>query len=102
MSDVTDYCDKTYKRLIGLKAGLYDVIKRTEKEPDEARAAETKNLMAMIDEIEAGLEELKNQCPADWSPDKRKLDESMTRLSEALGEVAGRLGVTVPDTTAWI
>ncbi len=102
MSDVKDYCDKTYKRLIGLKAGLYDVINRAEKVPDEAHAAETKNLTAMVDEIEAGLEELKNQCPADWSPNKRKLDESMTRLSEALGDVADRMGVTIPDTTAWI
>jgi hypothetical protein len=25
MSDVKDYCEKTHKRLVGLKAGLFDI-----------------------------------------------------------------------------
>ena len=102
MSDAKDYCDKTYKRLTGLKAGLYDVISRAEKQSDNVHSNEARNLMGLVDEIDSGLEELKNQCPADWSPNRKKIDESMARLSETLNKLADRLGTVVPDTTAWI
>ncbi len=102
MTDVKDYCEETYKRMIGLKAGLYDVIAKAEKMPDPAHTEAAKQLMSLVDNIETGLDELKNQCPADWSPNKKNIDESMARLSETLSKNADRLGVAVPDTTAWL
>jgi hypothetical protein len=56
----------------------------------------------MVESIENGIEELRNQCPPDWSPNKNRLEESLERLSKALSEIADQLEVTVPDTTAWI
>ncbi len=102
MSDVKDYCENNYKRLVGLKAGLYDVISRAEKQTDTVHSNEARNLMGMVEEIDSGLEELKNQCPADWSPNRKKIDENMASLSKTLYEIADRLGTVVPDTTAWI
>ncbi len=102
MSDVKDYCDKTYKRLVGLKAGLLDVISRAEKQSDNVHSSEARNLMGLVDEIDSELGELKNQCPADWSPNRKKIDETMDRLAGTLNEMAARLGTVVPDTTAWI
>lgn len=102
MEDATVYCDKMYKQLIGLKAGLYDVISAAENVGDATHADQAKQLRSLVDGIEKGLDELKNQCPADWSPNKKSLDESMDRLSKALNEMAGHLDISVPDTTAWI
>ncbi len=102
MEDVKVYCDNTYKRLIGLKAGLYDVISQAEKVSDSVHANEAKNLMSLVDSIEKGIDELRNQCPSDWSPNKQEMDSQMEKLSKSLGEIADRLNVTVPDTTAWI
>lgn len=102
MDDVKDYCNKAYRRMVGLKAGLYNVIANAEKASDPAHADAVKQLMALVENIESGLDELKNQCPSDWSPNKKNLDENMTRLSGKLSEVADRLGVAVPDTMAWI
>jgi molecular chaperone GrpE (heat shock protein) len=102
MDDVKDYCDKSYRRMVGLKAGLYNVIAKTEKASDPVHADAVKQLMALVENIETGLDELKNQCPSDWSPNKKNLDENMARLSDTLSEVADRLGIAVPDTTAWI
>ena len=102
MSDVTDYCDNTYKRLVGLKAGLYDVMTAAEKVSDQTHAEQAKQLKSMVESIENGLEELRNQCPPDWSPNKNRLDENMERLSKTLNEMAGHLEVSIPDTTAWV
>jgi DNA repair ATPase RecN len=102
MKEVMDYCDQTYKRLVGLKAGLYDVMTAAEKVSDSTHAEQAKQLKSMVESIEKGIEELRNQCPPDWSPNKNRLDESLERLSKALSEIADKLEVTVPDTTAWI
>jgi DNA repair exonuclease SbcCD ATPase subunit len=102
MKEVMDYCDQTYKRLVGLKAGLYDVMTAAEKVSDSTHAEQAKQLKSMVESIENGIEELRNQCPPDWSPNKNRLEESLERLSKALSEIADQLEVTVPDTTAWI
>ena len=102
MKDVMSYCDETYKRLVGIKAGLYDVITAAEKVSDPTHAKSAKQLQSQVESIEKGLEELKNQCPPDWSPNKNSLDESMERLSKTLNELAGHLEISVPDTTAWL
>ena len=102
MKDVKDYCDNTYKRLVGIKAGLYDVIVQAEKVSDSTHADSAKQLQSLVDSIEKELAELRNQCPPDWSPNKQKIDETMARLSKTLEEIADRLEITVPDTTAWI
>ena len=102
MKDVKDYCDNTYKRLVGIKAGLYDVIVQAEKVSDSTHADSAKQLQSLVDSIEKELAELRNQCPPDWSPNKKKIDETMARLSKTLEDIADRLEITVPDTTAWI
>ena len=102
MTDVKVYCDKTHKRLVGIKAGLYDVIGEAEKQSDSTHVNKAKQLKSLVEEIENGLDELKNHCPADWSPSKKALDDNLNRLAETLNQMAAKLEVTVPDTTAWI
>jgi len=52
--------------------------------------------------VMAGIAELKNQCPGDWSPNKKELDDLMEELATTLGDMAETAGVSVPDTTAWV
>lgn len=102
MADVRDYCDKTHKRLVGIKAGLYDVLGEAEKQLDPSHVKEVKHLKSLVEDIEKSLEELSAYCPADWTPNKKDLDDNMARLSQTLGQMADKLNVTAPDTTAWI
>lgn len=102
MKDVKDYCDNAYKRLVGLKSGLYDVITESEKSSDSTYSDQAKKLKPIVDSIEKGLKELQNQCPSDWAPNKKRMDESMERLSKTLNEMASHLEISLPDSTAWI
>jgi len=102
MSDVKDYCERTYKRLVGLKAGLFDVMTKAESVSDAVHSEAVGKLQSLVEGIEAGLDELTNQCPSDWSPNKKELDDSMDQLAKTLGDLADHAGVTIPDTTAWV
>jgi len=102
MTDVNAYCDNTYKRLIGIKAGLYDIIAQAERIEDDVHGDAAKQLAGLVSSIEAGIEELKDQCPADWSPNRQDLDAKMAKLSDTLNQMADKMGIRVPDTTAWI
>lgn len=102
MTDVNTFCDKTYKQLDALKAGLYDVLTRAETVSDSIHSDASGQLKGLIAGIEAGLDELKNQCPSDWSPNKTDIDNKMAELSEILRNMADKLGTIVPDSAAWI
>lgn len=102
MSDVKDYCEKTYKRLVGLKAGLYDVMTKAETVSDSVHSEAVGKLKSLVEGIEAGLDELTNQCPSDWSPNKKELDDNMDQLAKTLSDMASHVGVNIPDTTAWV
>lgn len=102
MGDVKDYCENTYKRLVGLKAGLYDVMTKAESVSDSVHSGAAKKMKSLLADIESGLDELTHQCPSDWSPNKKQLDDSMEELTKTLNLMADRLGVVIPDTTAWI
>jgi anti-sigma factor ChrR (cupin superfamily) len=102
MSDVKAYCDNTYKRLVGLKAGLFDVMTKAESVSDEVHTEAVEKLKSLVAGIEAGLDELTNQCPSDWSPNKKAMDDKMEELAKTLSDLADHAGVTIPDTTAWV
>ena len=102
MNDVNAYCDSAYKRLVGLKAGLYDIMAKTDAVNDSTHNEAVNQLKGLIDAIQEGIDELRNECPSDWSPNKQDLDHKMEELLNTLSRMAEKLGLTVPDTTAWI
>ena len=77
MSDVKAYCDSSYKRLVGLKAGLYDIMTKTEAIQDSNHNEAVKQLKGLVEVIQEGIDELRNECPSDWSPNKKDLDHKM-------------------------
>jgi len=102
MTDVNSFCDITYKQLVALKAGLYDVLTKAETVSDSIHTDTSDQLKGLIAGIEAGIEELKHQCPSDWTPNKKEIEDKMAELSEILSEMAEKLGTVVPDSSAWI
>jgi len=102
MNDVKDYCEKTRKRLVALKAGLYDVMTKAESVGDSVHSEAVKKLKSLVRGIETELEELTNQCPSDWSPNKKSLDENIALLAKTLDDLADHVGVNMSDTTAWV
>jgi hypothetical protein len=102
MIDVKAYCDSSYKRLVGLKAGLYDIMTKTEAVNDSTHIEALNQLKKLFQVIQEGIDQLRNECPSDWSPNKKDLDNKMEELLTTLGNLAEKHRVNLPDTTAWI
>ncbi len=103
--DVTSYCDKVYKQMVGMKAGLYDLtcqVGKLDGGMKEKAAKTLEKIHGMVAEVDKGMEELMTACPADWAPNRTRMDTRMRELTDTLQAMADQMEVAIPDTTAWI
>ena len=100
------YCERLDQQLITWKASIYDAIRIVHKlPPTEKEMAYTsiRNLHAIVDEIDDQLELLRNACPADWSPNRRTIDQKMDDLHSTLKTLSKKIkGPLIPDSLAWV
>jgi hypothetical protein len=101
--DVMDYCNTMGIELTAWKAKFYDVIRKAEALPSDVRQKMHGNigdLHFIVNELEERLNSLKNECPAEWSPQKKEIDnvhgqmqskytELMTAIANAFKGIAG-------------
>ncbi len=104
--EVEAYCDRLERQLVAWKAKIYDAIRIVERLPEaekEAAFSTIRNLNAIVDEIDAQRELLRSACPADWSPNRRTIDEKMGDLHATLKALADKYDAPlVPDSLAWV
>ena len=86
MNTIHDFCDASYKRLAGLKADLYHFSTKTDNVKDDGHIQTITILKGLLSEIEDEINELKNECPADWSVEKAELDRKLEKLETALNK----------------
>ena len=104
--DVNSYCDSLERQLGGWKATIYDVIRAVDKLSDadkEGIYPGIRGLHAVVDQINAELENLRAACPADWSPNRRSIEEKMTELQQTLKKLSEKVqGPLIPDSLSWV
>jgi hypothetical protein len=104
--ELTSYCTSLEKHLTGWKSKIYDVIRIVDRLPNNEKEAvfpSLRNLYAIVDEIDEQLVQLTSACPADWSPNRRTIDQKMRELKLTLGKLSERVrGPLIPDSLSWI
>jgi len=104
--DVNSYCSKLERQLTEWKAKIYSVLNLVDKLPiqeKEAAYPSIRNLHAIVDEIDNELDQLKTACPADWSPNRRTIDEKMSELQSTLKKLSENVGgPLIPDSLSWV
>ena len=104
--DPTAYCDLLESHLNGWKARIYDVIRVVNRLPEvekEKAFPSIRSLNRIVDEIDAQLVQLQSACPADWSPNRRSVDEKMQQLQATLKSLSERVGgPLIPDSLSWV
>ncbi len=81
--DVKDYCRALETELIGWKARLYDSIRKLEELPEEEKqkfSEEIKSFNKIIKDLEDRIERLRVECPSEWSPDKKFIEERINEM----------------------
>ena len=104
--DTTSYCDMLERQLTTWKSKIREVVRLADRltaDEREAVTPSTRSLDAIVGEIDSQLALLKTACPADWSPQRRVVDDKMRELQETLQKLSDRVhGPLIPDSLSWV
>lgn len=97
--DVQDYCKGLEMEMTAWKAKLYDVMRKV----DKLGSAEKEKVLPNIEDLHMFLEEmsdrvetLKTECPSDWSPIKKEIDDSSINMRGKYEDTMDYIGQAAP------
>ncbi len=94
--DVKDFCDSTGSDLIGWKAKLYDVIRKTEnldKENKGQIAPMVKELNQLMDDLDNRINILADECPLEWEDQKVEIQEKLSLVNSKYSYLDGAMDI---------
>jgi len=77
--EVKDYCKAIDVELYGWKAKMYDMVRKVDKlrgSEKEQVASKVEELHNHISEMERIIEQLQTECPVEFGPQKKQIEES--------------------------
>jgi len=97
--DVLDYCKGLENEMTAWKAKLYDVMRKI----DKLGSAEKEKVLPNIEDLHMFLEEmtdrvetLKTECPSDWSPMKKEIEDSSINMRGKYEDTMDYIGQAAP------
>ena len=97
--DVLDYCKGLENEMTAWKAKLYDVMRKV----DNLGSAEKEKVLPNIEDLHIFLEEmtdrvetLKTECPSDWSPMKKEIEDSSINMRGKYEDTMDYIGQAAP------
>ena len=97
--DVTDYCKNMEMEMTTWKAKLYDVTRKVDKlgsAEKEKILANVEDLHMLLEEMSDRVENLRTECPSDWSPMKKDIDEDSVDMRGKYEETMVYIGKASP------
>ena len=97
--DVLDYCKGLENEMTAWKAKLYDVMRKV----DKLGSAEKEKMLPNIEDLHMFLEEmtdrvetLKTECPSDWSPMKKEIEDGSINMRGKYEDTMDYIGQAAP------
>jgi len=97
--NVNDYCKNVELELGVWKARLFDLQRKFDKLPgvDKDKVLyQYGDLVNIITEMEDRLSGLRNECPTEWSPVKKEIDDGTVDLRAKYEETLELIGKAAP------
>jgi len=97
--NVNDYCSNVGIELTAWKAKLYDMIRKIDALPSGAKEKMLGNvgdLHNIVTELEDRINSLKNECPTEWSPQKKDIDQGHVDMRSKYEETMEAIGKAAP------
>ncbi|MFP3868655.1 MAG: hypothetical protein ACLFUU_10945 [Desulfobacteraceae bacterium] len=85
--DAKYYCDGMQSELTFLKARVYDIMRAIEKMPAATRnklSGQYSELHGLIDHLTDRIDQLKKECPMDWSDAKAEIETTKQKLLDKI------------------
>jgi hypothetical protein len=97
--DVIDYCKAMETEMTAWKAKLYDTMRKIDKLGTSEREKILPNiedLHMMLEEMEERVGQLRNECPSEWSPEKKGIDAGVIDMRGKYEETMEFIGKAAP------
>ena len=97
--DVRDYCKGIEMEMTAWKAKLYDVMRKVDKlgsAEKEKVLPNIEDLHMFLEEMSERVEKLKTECPSDWSPMKKEIEDSSINMRGKYEETMDYIGKAAP------
>lgn len=88
--DVKDFCKEIEKELTVWKAKFYDAMRKIETLSSGDREKVLPNIQdinMIVTELEDRIESLKTECPSDWSPQKKEINDAHVNMRSKYEEL---------------
>ena len=83
--EVKDYCRSVETELYGLKAKMYDMVRKVDKlrrSNKEKIVSQVEQLHKFVSEMEQILEQLQSECPVEFGSQKGQIDAANAGMKE--------------------
>ena len=97
--DVKDFCNGIETEVTAWKAKLYDVVRKVDKlgsAEKEKILANVEDLHMLLEEMSDRVETLKTECPSDWSPIKKEIEDGNVDMRGKYEETMEYIGKASP------
>jgi len=94
--DVKTFCDSAGNDLIGWKAKLYDVIRKTDtlKKVDQSEVEPlVTELNQLVDDLDKHIKILAEECPLEWDSQKAEIQEKLSQVNTKYNDLDGAMDV---------
>lgn len=101
--NVVDYCKGMEMELIAWKAKMYDLTRKIESLGSKEREKVLPNIQdlnMLITDMAARIDQLKNECPTEWTPQKKDIDKGSVDMRGKYEQTMDYIGKYAPVSIA--
>jgi hypothetical protein len=97
--DVKDYCGAVGMELTAWKAKMYDVVRKLDKLGTAEREkvlTNVEDIHMLIEDMAARIDQLNRECPSEWSPEKKAIDNAHVDMRAKYEDTMDFIGKAAP------
>ena len=97
--EVKDFCQAMESEITSWKAKLYDVMRKIDTlgtAEREKMLLNIQDLNIFLDDMNARVDQLRHECPADWSPIKKDVEQGTVDMRSKYEETLEFIGNAAP------
>ena len=97
--NVVDYCKGMEMELTAWKAKMYDLTRKVESLGSKDREKVLPNIQdlnMLITDMSTRIDQLKNECPTEWTPQKKNIDSGTIDMRGKYEETMEHIGKFAP------
>ncbi len=101
--DVKDFCSAMESEMTAWKAKMYDAMRKIDKlgsAEKEKILMNVQDLNMILDDMATRVEQLRTECPSDWSPVKKDLEQGSVDMRGKYDETMEEIGKASPVSIA--